>query len=157
MGEIMDQVRNQLNRTLEEHELAKAKLETLREQVQTEIEMHELLLSLGRNERLLGYFENLEEDFSRAASLRESSFSDEELHSMQIPTGVSFEVGPDAESLADIRMLVRHRTWLIEIVWNRQHGLVARPIEGLRGASLASLSPESSERERALRPPESES
>ena len=157
MGEIMNQVRNQLNRTLEEHELAKAKLETLREQVQTEIEMHELLLSLGRNERLLDYFENLEEDFSRADSLRGSSFSDEERHRMQIPTSVSFEVGPNAESLADMRMLVRHRTWLIEVVWNRQHGLVARPIEGHPSTSSASLSPEPSERERALRPPESES
>jgi hypothetical protein len=63
--------------------------------------------------------------------------SDEERHSMQIPPSVSVEVGSDANSLADCKMLVRHGTWLIEITWTDQHGLIARPIEGHRCATSA--------------------
>jgi len=88
--------------------------------------------------------------------LKDNNLSDEDRRSMQIPTGVSFEVEPDAESLADIRMLVRHRTWLVEVSWRREHGLIVRPIEGYTSAPLAQLPLETSEKERMLHPSESE-
>lgn len=140
MGEAVDQIRNQLAQALKDHELVLTNLVTLREQVQTEIEIHELLLSLGRNERLLDYLGQLDEDFSRAGSLRRDGLSDEERHSLHLPAGVSFESGPYAESLTDMMMLVRHRSWLIEISWHGQNGLTVRPIEGHR-SSITSTPP----------------
>jgi len=156
MGEAVKRIRKQLVQALKEHELDSAKLKVLREQVQTEIELHELLSSLGRNELLLDFVDQLEEDFSRAASIMNDGLSDDERRRMQIPPGVSFEIGPDAESLADLRMLVRYKTWLVEITWHGQHGLMVRPLEGHRIATLVPPSLETSDLEHSLRPPEKE-
>ncbi|MGV1009480.1 MAG: hypothetical protein ACOYBY_12830 [Dermatophilaceae bacterium] len=123
---------------------------TLREQIQTEIEIHELLLSLGRNESLLNYLGRLEEDFSHADSLTRDGLSAEARRSLHIPPGVSFKADPDARSLTDMTMLVKHKTWLIEISWDGQDGLTVRPLEGHRGTTSASLSLETSDQVRSL-------
>jgi hypothetical protein len=156
MGEATEQIRAQLGSALEEHRLAIARLEIVRERVQTEIEVHQLLLDLGRNERLLHFVENLEDELSRQVSFDGHAFSGEVRESMDIPAGVTVEAAPDSRSLADLTMWIRHRTWLIEVTWRPEHGLVVRPVEAPSSAASASLSVHADDEERAMGTSESE-
>src|SRR5690242_21611488 len=52
-SQMVSRIRAQLDATLEGHQRAVARLALLREQAQIEIELHELLIALGRNESLL--------------------------------------------------------------------------------------------------------
>jgi hypothetical protein len=156
MGEAVSRIRKQLTSALREHEKESVELNALLEQIETEIEVHRLLLSLGRNELLLEYIDQLEEDFTRAASLKSNGLSDEDRSRLHLPAGVRFEVGPDAERLADITMLVQHKTWTIQITWHDRHGMIVRPLKGHRNRSLASPSSDASESVRSLLPSDDE-
>ncbi len=108
------------------------RLQELQERIQIEIEVHQLLMSLARNTALLRHLGQLEQDFIRTGSLNVNALTAESCSHLDLPTGMQFYVNPDARELADIKVLICHKTWTIEITWHDEHGLIVRPIAGHR-------------------------
>ena len=126
---LSEQDASSLRDAINGHEHRILELRTAIAEVQAELGIHEALLQLARNERLIAALDELgdAEIVERLAADPEGFCQRENI---RLPSGVSIRSGKASSPTARATALVSAGEWEIEVIWDRERGFTSKPRKG---------------------------
>jgi hypothetical protein len=118
-----------LRESVEDHERRLAQLREGIRLAEEEAAVHEALLDLARNERLIRLLGKMHEDSSLFSRFARDPLGCCQEENVSLPKCITLNA---LEKEAPTRLTgnVRHGSWDVEVAWDREGGFSARPLSG---------------------------
>jgi hypothetical protein len=131
-----------LETSIQAHERRIQELSDVIELAHEEIVVHETIVGLARNERIITTISRCYGDDQFAAGLLQAPATGLANHGIDLPNGVEMIDPPAARPAARLQARLRHRGWDVTLVWDRTTGFSAVPdTRRLRLLSAAVVDP----------------
>jgi hypothetical protein len=109
------------------HEDRIRQLAQIVELARDEIAVHEVILALARDERVLDATDRCYHDKRFAASVMRAPAAGFTRHGVALPDGVRMMDPPAGDEGRSLRARLRHNAWDVTLTWDRETGFSAAP------------------------------
>jgi hypothetical protein len=109
------------------HERRLARLREFIRLAEEEAAVHEALLALARNDRLLAAFGDLHEDAGLTSRFARDPQGYCRQEHIRLPEGVTLHPAERVEASVRLTGLLRHGAWEVEFTWDQEGGFSATP------------------------------